>query len=72
MTVQTGDGTPRAASFSPEDLAEFDRLTLLTSSIDQCQRIEGRLHLRKFVRTHGKPTCDEMWEALKTSRAGTP
>lgn len=50
--------------YTPEMLAEFDRLTEMNSSRDQVERIRGRLGLRVFIKEHGRDVCDEMWKEL--------
>ncbi len=58
---------PETTSFTVEELAEFDRLTLLNSSPLQLERIRGRLALRHFIEKHGLAKCDEMWKAIKNA-----
>ncbi|WP_316173549.1 MULTISPECIES: hypothetical protein [unclassified Bradyrhizobium] len=57
------------ASYTPEELAEFDRLTREMSSTDQVTRIMGRLHTSKFGSSHGKAKCDAMFAELKRREA---
>jgi len=54
-----------SASYTPEELSEFDRLTLETTSLDQMTRIIGRGRLKTFIVEHGKAKCDAMFAELK-------
>ena len=47
------------------ELARFDRLTRMCSSLRQMDRIEGRLALKKFVAEHGKEKCEAMFAVLQ-------
>lgn len=46
-------------------LRKFARLTEKTSSRDQMARISARLDLERFIKEHGKDTCDAMWTEIK-------
>lgn len=50
--------------WQPEDLSEFDALTLRLSSLRQMDRIEARFDIKRFVAKHGKEKCDEMYAEL--------
>lgn len=52
-------------AWTPQELAEFDRLTLLLSSPRQMERIEGRLGVREFEDRHGTAKCKLMFAVLK-------
>ncbi len=45
-------------------MREFDRLTEMNSSLNQLERIKGRLALRAFIEKHGKEKCDAMFAHL--------
>lgn len=55
-------------AWTPEELAEFDRLTWDVSSLDQLTRISGRLAMMKFVEKHGKDKCDAMWKVVQSDQ----
>jgi hypothetical protein len=56
-------------AWTPEELAEFDRLVDGQSSRDHGIRISTRLALRTFVATHSKEKCDAMWAHLEARDA---
>lgn len=49
-----------AITWTPEELAEFDKLTEMMSSQLQMYRINARIDMHKFVKEHGKEKCDAM------------
>lgn len=51
--------------FTKAMIDEFDKLTCMTSSHSQMDRIRGRLTLKKFIDTHGKDVCDIMFAELQ-------
>lgn len=55
-------------TWTPEELAEFDRLIDLTSSRNQMDRIHARFEMPKFIEKHGKAKCDAMWAHLEAER----
>jgi hypothetical protein len=63
--------TVEMISYTESELAEFDRLTVLTSSRDQVRRIDGRMKLSHFVTKHGNLKCDEMFAEIKRREAAT-
>ena len=48
-----------------DELNQFDHVTMLMSSRDQCQRIQGRLEIKKLVEAFGKQKCDAMFGYLQ-------
>jgi len=46
-------------------IAEFERLSDMSSSQDQMDRINARLEFPKFIEKHGRELCDEMFAELK-------
>lgn len=50
--------------WTDEELAEFDRLTSLSSSSHQMHRIESRIELPKFIDKHGMDKCNAMYAHL--------
>ena len=51
-------------TWTPEELREFDDLTMKLSSKRQMDRIEARLDLPKFMERVGKEKCDAMFAYL--------
>lgn len=47
--------------YTNDEFNEFNLLSLLCSSRNQVQRIDGRMKLGRFVEKHGKAKCDAMW-----------
>jgi hypothetical protein len=56
-------------TWTPEELAEFDRLIDGQSSRVQMTRLNARLDLDKFIKAHGKEKCDAMWAHLEARDA---
>ncbi|AKE44814.1 hypothetical protein AU106_gp183 [Sinorhizobium phage phiM9] len=56
-------------SYTQEELEEFNRLTWTQSSLNNLERIIGRLEMSKFVKEHSKEKCDAMWEEIKKREA---
>lgn len=52
-------------TWTKEELAEFDELLEMTSSIHQMSRINARIDMPKFIKKHGKEKCDAMWAHLQ-------
>jgi hypothetical protein len=50
--------------YSAEMLAEFTKLVDLLDSLDQDERVEGRMKMPEFIDLYGKPTCDKMFLTL--------
>lgn len=51
--------------YTEEELAEFDRITLGTSSRHQLDRVGYRIDLKEFIKKHGKDKCDAMFEEIQ-------
>lgn len=51
----------RAPTWTPEELAEFDRLTEDCASKSRGVRVIGHINMRAFIEKHGKEKCDAMW-----------
>lgn len=51
-------------TWTPEELAAFDRATGEQDSRDQVTRIRGRLAMRRLIREHGREKCDAMFAEL--------
>jgi hypothetical protein len=62
------DDKVSTTAWTPEELAEFDKLTWDVSSLNQLTRISGRLAMMKFVEKHGKDKCDAMWKVLQSDQ----
>ena len=56
-------------TWTDDEIAEFDRLTLEMSSRDQVIRINGRMDMNRFVDKHGRAKCDAMFEEIKRREA---
>lgn len=56
-------------NYTPEELAEFDRITRDMSSPNQVRRIEGRLAVRRFESEHGTEKCKAMFAVLQARDA---
>ena len=56
---------PEAPTYTPELLAEFDKLTARCSSRDQMTRIEARLKVSAFEKEHGSAICAAMFAELQ-------
>lgn len=52
-------------AYTPELLAEFDRLTMQLSSLNNLQRIKARLAISAMKKEHGKDVLDEMFAVLR-------
>lgn len=57
-------GNPLFIEWKEEDLKEFDRLSNMSSSRDQMDRIKARLEWRNFAAKFTKEQLDEMKEEL--------
>jgi hypothetical protein len=55
---------PSRKPYTKEMLREFNRLTIMASSLNQVRRIDGRLRTQEFVEKHGQAVCDEMFKVL--------
>lgn len=53
-----------APTWTPEELAEFDRLIEDCDSKSNGVRVIGRINMRAFIEKHGKEKCDAMWVHL--------
>ena len=53
-----------AITWTPEELAGFNRLCDDVSSPSGGVRVIGRLNMRGFTDKHGKEKCDAMWAHL--------
>lgn len=53
------------ADWTEKELREFDRITLLESSQNQMERIEGRLAVSRFVKDHGREKCEAIFAEIK-------
>ena len=51
--------------YTKEEFDEFLRLYDLGGSHNQCDRIESRLSMPKFVEKHGKEKCDAMFKVIQ-------
>ena len=51
--------------WTDDELRRFDRVTLMLSSRDQLQRIQGRQDIKKLVEEFGKEKCDAMFAHLQ-------
>ena len=51
--------------WTANELSQFDHVTMLMSSRDQLQRIQGRLEIKKLVEAFGKKKCDAMFAFLQ-------
>ena len=51
--------------WSAKVFAEFERLSDMSGSQDQMERIEARLAFGPFIEKHGRKLCDEMFAELK-------
>jgi hypothetical protein len=58
-----------SATWTPEELAEFDRLIDEVSSPNQAIRSSARMRQNRFVNEHGKEKCDAMWAHLQEREA---
>lgn len=52
-------------TWTDEELADFDRLTWLSSSSRQVDRIESRIEMPKFIEKHGMEKCNAMFAHLQ-------
>lgn len=52
--------------WTKSEMEEFDRLSWLSSSRNQVERIMGRLAFGEFVKFHGKEKCDAMWADIQS------
>lgn len=62
--VERKNASGKQVTWTKKELAEFDRLTLMTGSLVQMERIEARIHLPKFIKEHGKAKCAAMFKEL--------
>lgn len=58
-------GMRKKQSYTQAMLRAFDDLTQRESGPNGHDRVLARLELRKFVDTHGKAVCDEMFAVLQ-------
>lgn len=58
------------ATWTPEELFEFDALIDMVDSHDQLERISGRIRMNGFVAKHGKEKCDAMFAYLTKKQTG--
>jgi hypothetical protein len=52
-------------TWTPEELAEFDKLVDEVSSRNQAIRSSARMRQNRFVNEHGTEKCDAMWAHLQ-------
>ncbi len=51
--------------WTAEVFTEFERLSDMSGSQDQMERIKARLAWSAFIKNHGRELCDEMFLELK-------
>lgn len=51
-------------AWTEDELKEFKRLSELSGSRHQMDRIDARIEMPKFVEKHGKEKCNAMWAHL--------
>jgi hypothetical protein len=56
-------------TWTPDELAEFDEITLGLSSPNQLTRINARLRIGPFEKAHGKAKLEAMFAVLKNRDA---
>lgn len=62
--VERKNASGKQVTWTKKELAEFDRLTLMSSSPVQMERVTARIWLPKFIEEHGKAKCDAMFKEL--------
>lgn len=55
-------------TWTPGEIAVFDRLIDESEHRNQLIRVQGRLALNRFALTHGKEKCDAMFAHLENER----
>lgn len=55
--------------FTEAEFSQFERLSRQVASRDPVARLNGRISLKTFIETHGKPKCDAMWARICASEA---
>ena len=51
--------------WTDDELAEFDSVTEMGSSLRQMDRIEARFEIKKLIERHGREKCDAMFAELQ-------